>query len=88
VADDNVLRWQNDPKRTLDVAYLQSLGASAWPALITVAETSGRPEAHTAFRAVEELRNAQLRSLEDGNWRSWQWRTQANGRKLLNQESR
>jgi len=88
VADDNVLRWQNDPHRTLDVAYLHSLGASAWPALITAAETPGRQEAHAAFVTVHKLRESQRRNLEEGNWRSWQWRTTSNARTLLEREIR
>jgi hypothetical protein len=88
VADDNVVRWQNDPHRTLDVEYLQSLGASAWPALVTVAETSGRPEAHPAFLAVQRLRETQRQNLETGNWRSWQWRTNVNAHRLLEREIR
>ena len=88
VADYNVHRWQNDPRRTLDVAYLQSLGASAWPALLTVAETTGRRETLWASHAVRQVRESQRQTVENRNWRSWQWRTELNERKLLEGESR
>ena len=87
VAESNVARWQNDPKRTLDVEYLSSLGASAIPSLIRVADT-GRPEAHDAFLVLQKRKPAAERRLADRDWRSWQQREIRNLRLLAPHEVR
>jgi hypothetical protein len=88
VAEYNVGRWENDSSRTIDLAYIETLGASGWPALIRVAETPGRPEAHTAFLKVQQLKATQRPKFENANWRSWQWRTWQQARQLLERDVR
>lgn len=88
VAEYNVGRWQHDPQRTLDVLYLNSLGPSAIPSLITVAETPARPEAHTAFEFIQAQKATASAILEGANWRTWQSRKFRNTRQLLTHEVR
>jgi hypothetical protein len=88
VAEYNVARWQQDSKRTLDVAYLNSLGLSAVPSLITVAETSGRPEAHAAFQFIQARKGIAPAIVEGANWRTWQSRKFWNARQLLTHQVR
>ncbi|MEA3213008.1 MAG: hypothetical protein QOE70_6065 [Chthoniobacter sp.] len=88
VADYNVARWQQDPRRTLDVDYLESLGPSAYPALIAVAETPNRPEAHEAFQKAQQRKEIERVYLDNLNWRSWQQREVRNARWLLEHEIR
>jgi hypothetical protein len=82
VAESNVARWKNDPSRTLDVDYLASLGPSAIPSLIEVAQTPGRPEADAASLVLRERQAAAQRRLADLDWRSWQQRKIRNLRLL------
>jgi hypothetical protein len=88
VAESNVARWQNDPTRTLDLEYLASLGSSAVPSLIQVAETAGRPEAHDAFVVLQKRKPAAERRLATLDWRSWQQREVRNTRLLATHEVR
>lgn len=88
VADYNVARWQEDPARVLDVEYLATLGHSAYPALITVAETPERHEAHNAFIFLQSQRESERTRLAQLNWRSWQIREIRNVRQLVQHEFR
>jgi hypothetical protein len=88
VARYNVARWQNDSTRTLDVAYLDSLGASASPFLIQVAETPNRAEAHEAFDVIQARKTGAHRLVAETNWRAWQWRKMRNAQLLLAHEVR
>jgi len=88
VAETNVGHWEKDNRRTLDVDYLASLGTSAVPSLIKVAETPGRSEAHAAF-AVLQCRKPDARAwLAQLNWRSWQHRKVGHTRLLAEHEVR
>ncbi|MGI8602123.1 MAG: DUF4153 domain-containing protein [Verrucomicrobiales bacterium] len=88
VADYNVSRWQHDRSRTLDVTYLGSLGPSASPALINVAKTANRPEAHEAFQKIQQRKIFERQRLADLNWRSWQAREIRHARLLVEGEIR
>lgn len=83
VAEYNVARWLDDPGRGIDLDYIESMGPSGWSALIQVAQTPARPEAHTAFLKVQQLKETQRPKLANGNWRSWQWRKVEAARELL-----
>lgn len=87
VANYNVARWMEDSRRTLDVDYLASLGASAYPALITAAEAP-RPEAHDAFQRLRDLKAFERDRLANLNWRSWQVREIGYARLLVEKEIR
>ncbi len=78
-ADYNVARWQQDQQRTLDVTYLEQLGAAAWPALRA---------AHMTDPARLDLQGAVLAQqswINDlGNdWREWTLRRWLNERILF-----
>ena len=88
VAETNVARWQNGPSRTLDVSYLASLGASAVPSLIKVAEMPGRSEAHDAWVALRHRKEGAELVLAELDWRSWQQREVRNARLLVTHEVR
>jgi hypothetical protein len=88
VADYNVARWQGNHTRVLDVEYLASLGHSAYPALIRVAETSGRSEAHTAFAHLQVRKEIERARMDQQDWRSLQIRQDSNARRLLQHEIR
>lgn len=83
VAEHNVSRWLREPGRTLDVAYLKSLGPSAWPELVRVAQSSERPESWQAWNEVKTLKAAQKAYLDGLDWRSWQWRRVTESRRLV-----
>ena len=88
VAESNVARWEADRTRTLDVEYLGSLGASAFPSLIRVAETADRPEAHEAFIKIQKWKPQAQAYLVQLNWRSWQQRDVDGFRLLATHEVR
>jgi hypothetical protein len=88
VADYNVWRWEHDPNRSIDLAYIETLGPSGWPALMPVAATLERPESRTAIGKVQQLRTTQRTKFESANWRSWQWRTWEHARQLLGHDVR
>ncbi|HET6409046.1 MAG TPA: DUF4173 domain-containing protein, partial [Chthoniobacteraceae bacterium] len=75
IAEANVEQWRNNPARTLDIAYLEGLGAPAWPALARAMEI--RPESGTQLevRALLMRRAAkEAERLHDQDWRSLQLR--------------
>lgn len=88
VAACNVARWEADRRRTLDVEYLASLGASAIPSLIRVAETPDRTEAHQALVIIEKRKPQAQMYLAQLDWRSWQHRNVVNMRLLATHEVR
>lgn len=88
VADYNVARWQEDTSRGLDVPYLKKLGHSAYPALIRVAETAERTEAHDAFLHLQARKDLERYRLEHLNWRSAQIRRDKEARLLVEHELR
>jgi hypothetical protein len=88
VAESNVARWEAAPTRTLDVEYLASLGASAIPSLIRVAEMRDRPEAHQAFAIIQKRKPRAQAYLAQLDWRSWQHRDVVNMRLLATHEVR
>ncbi len=76
VARFNVARWEQG--KTLDVEYVASLGPTAWPALIHVAQTSRKD---TGQEADAQLRNLAQEYRRD-DWRALQWGEQP-GRQQL-----
>ncbi|HSH39767.1 MAG TPA: DUF4173 domain-containing protein, partial [Chthoniobacterales bacterium] len=88
VAESNVARWEADPSRTLDVKYLASLGPSAIPSMIRVAETPARPEAHEAFLIIQKRKPHAQARLAARDWRSWQQRKVQNTRLLATHDVR
>ncbi|MBA2270984.1 MAG: DUF4173 domain-containing protein [Chthoniobacterales bacterium] len=88
VAESNVARWEADRTRMLDVEYLASLGASAIPSLIRVAEMPDRAEAHQAFVIIQKRKPRAQAYLAELDWRSWQQRDVRNMRLLATHEVR
>ncbi len=88
VAEANVARWEADRSRILDLDHLGSLGASAIPSLIRVAEMPDRAEAHQAFVLIQKKKPRAQAYLADLNWRSWQQRDVRNLRLLATHEVR
>lgn len=82
VAQYNVSRWEHSPKKSLDLSYLASLGAPAWPALARVAE-SGSYEAPEARKRLRAIKNQEASDRAARNWRSWQARRAWNTARLL-----
>ena len=87
VAESNVARWEADRSRTLDVDYLASLGTSAIPSLIRVAEMP-EAEAYRAFQIIQNRKPRALAYLAQLDWRSWQQRDVCNLRVLARHEVR
>jgi hypothetical protein len=85
VAQYNVAQWRHDPSRTLDTAYLESLGPGGWRALCTVALTMGRltPDILDARQRVVQLAAVAAERRASADWRSFQWRREAADRQLL-----
>lgn len=84
VARSNVAQWQRKPSRTLDLAYLESLGPGAWPALSALAASPDNGES-TILRAREIVRRlAAVEANESGRqtWQSYQARRNENGKRL------
>ncbi|MDD5349648.1 MAG: DUF4173 domain-containing protein [Chthoniobacteraceae bacterium] len=84
VARYNVAAWERNPKRSLDVGYLESLGDPAWTALSRVA-ASRHPQAASVRGWLEQVRKNERRALDARNWRSWQGRHAWNAAWLLKQ---
>ena len=90
VARYNVARWEQNPNRALDVGYLASLGADAWPAVFEVAAFKNGPgvDARVIAGARDQLHNTgpgEERYMETWNWRSWQARRDGEYRWLREQ---
>ncbi len=85
VARYNVNAWQRDPRRGLDIGYLRTLGAPAWPAL-TEAGRDPRGLENELKIALEAARNQASGNLAL-NWRSWQSRRDVISKWLLSQET-
>jgi len=84
VARFNVEQWRNEPSRTLDLAYLEALGPSAWPSICAVAEMKDAPfTAERARELVEKLASAEEERNAQPNWRAYQWRSEQNSARLL-----
>jgi hypothetical protein len=90
VAQFNVAQWRHDPSRTLDTAYLESLGPGGWRALCAVALTGGRvtPDILDARQRVRQLAAAARERRAQSDWRSFQWRREAADRELLETDER
>lgn len=89
VARFNVEQWRNEPGRTLDLAYLETLGSGAWPSICTVATLEEQP--FTAARARETVEKLATREIErrvQTNWRSYQIRHERNSRRLIEESQR
>jgi hypothetical protein len=84
VADYNVKLWENSHQvRSLDLAYLKSLGPPAYDALAEVARSSSDPGTAAAARdylLVE--RSAAQNTLSKIPWASRQWRAESYERRL------
>ncbi|MEO8351587.1 MAG: DUF4173 domain-containing protein [Chthoniobacteraceae bacterium] len=83
VANYNVKHWLDHPERNLDRTYLESLGASGWPALLDVANSNRRPEAAEAAAALRRTAAAEKIRLASLNWRGTQWRRDSAARLLI-----
>lgn len=86
VAGSNVAAWARDRRRTLDLDYLQELGAPAYPALVAAAQTPGRYEARMAREIIVYLRGTQPAYLKARDWRSYQARRDGMVLWLLNHQ--
>lgn len=84
VASYNVNAWQQDARRGLDVPYLRSLGAPAWPALT---KASRHPQGldRELETALDAAREQAARNVTATNWRSWQARRDFASQFLLSQ---
>lgn len=87
VARYNVKQWQRDPKRTLDLGYIASLGPGAWPALADVAsmDTARGDTVGQARLVLWRFANAEKERRENFDWRSWQARRDLSARWLIEQ---
>ncbi len=85
VAHYNVARWKHKPQRTLDVAYLASLGPGACPSLVEVASSANDPSgaAVQARIALRQIADGEATRLETTDWRSWQVRRDLQSRGLI-----
>ena len=89
VAQANVRQWQRTPgttleRRTLDLEYLESLGASGWPALINVAAQRRIPEiAAQAGGRLREIAFEETQRLAREDWRSRQLRRDRAARSVI-----
>jgi hypothetical protein len=83
VAQRNVARWEVEPNRTLDLAYLAALGPCGWPALEAVAGSTHHPD--TAAEAAQRLRDTaiEIARLKSPDWRSYQARRDTRARQLI-----
>ena len=81
VANYNVTRWELGSKK-LDIEYLESLGAPAWPALARVAD-SERIEAREIKDWLEKTTIQERSACDSRNWRSWQARRAFNAARVL-----
>ncbi len=84
VARSNVNQWRMKPGRTLDLAYLESLGADAWPALSELAASpeSGGPTVQKAREIVRRLAAVEANDRPRRSWQSYQARREENGKRL------
>jgi hypothetical protein len=85
VARFNVRQWNAEPARTLDLAYLETLGPGAWPVLCEVA-SMGRTREATAQAAGEVVQRLAVQEIENNgqrDWRSYQARRSAQGKLLI-----
>lgn len=73
VAHYNVVRWKLNPQKGLDLDYLVSLGAPAWPALKQAAK-AGLPGSRDAAKRLEHSIGRERNDREHRDWRSWQAR--------------
>jgi hypothetical protein len=85
VAAYTVQLWEREPARSLDIAYLESLGPHAWQALARVAVS---PKNNIELKGTANtylIKMAQyLRTGAPEKWRSWQGREAAQRAWLLN----
>ncbi len=82
VANYNVEQWLSHPNRNLDIAYLETLGASAWPALLRVANSQRPPYADQAAATLREAAVIEKSRLVNRDWRAAQWRRDSAARLL------
>ncbi len=82
VAHYNVTHWELDTGKPLDIKYLESLGAPAWPALARAAD-SKRIGAQGAKDLLERIKIEYRRACDSHNWRSWQARRELNAAKVF-----
>ncbi len=73
-ADYNVARWEKDRTRSLDVAYLETLGSAAWPALAHAHEIDpGNAEVRNVLKV--ERAGGDYEQAEGGkHWREFSLR--------------
>jgi hypothetical protein len=90
VAHYNVSRWEREPNRELDVAYLASLGPGAWPSLVEVASAATvRDATRTQARvALWQIAANEAKRLETAGWPSWQWRRDHEAAWLVTQSAK
>lgn len=78
VARYNVVRWEREPRRGLDLDYLVSLGPNALPSLVRVAKNSREPWiAAQARDRANSIAVVEAELLKERDWRSWQMRREA-----------
>jgi hypothetical protein len=79
VARFNVAQWQRDATRTLDLAYLESMGPSAWPALCDVASSDAKQNGtvRDAREIVRRLARTESEQEQLRDWPSYQARRTA-----------
>ena len=84
VADYNVARWELGSKK-LDIEYLETLGAPAWPALARVANSRHieRIEGRDVKNWLEKTKIQERSACESRNWRSWQARRVFNAARVF-----
>jgi hypothetical protein len=82
IADYNVDAWKRS-HLVIDEGYLESLGSSAYRALIRLAEGSKRPESERAMQFLLDRQGIEADRVGKLNWRSLQFRHEWNAHALL-----
>ena len=89
VARANFHRWQSNPERPLDLKYLSSLGAGAWPTLVNLAGHSRSPAMAAEARShLQKIADAEQQRIGRADWRAWQARRDLRSRWLISEANR
>ena len=83
VANYNVAQWLRDPRRTLDVEYLESLGAGGWRALVVVKQNARDSDSRQAAVDLREIATRERFRIERQDWRETQTRRDRGAARLI-----
>lgn len=83
LADYNVSQGARNPQHKLDVGYLSTLGASAYPALIRATHWPRCKARTESIRYLKTMQDREGSRMQNENWRSLQLRHRAYAQELL-----